>query len=229
MRELADTSVYGSHLCHLFADPQERRDAVVPFFKTGLAAGECCILSLGNSRPDEIRRWYVEFESAGVDVSSARGAGALIITDDSDSRRYFRDATSVVRVREAWLFLEGILTRFPAIRIASEMDWTAGLSPGAEQLCHWEATFDLLIKETRIQALCLYDLNRLTPPEIHSALRTHPSVRLNDEMYLNSIYEAPEILAHEPNLNGSTANPETVSALLTQLRASPTLKPPGWP
>ena len=50
---------------------------------------------------------------------------------------------------------------------------------------------------------------------LFAALRTHPSVRLNDEMYLNSFYEAPEVLAHEPNLNGSTANPETVSALLT--------------
>jgi len=109
------------------------------------------------------------------------------------------------------------------------MDWTAGLSPDAEQLCHWEATFDFLIKETKVRALCLYDLNRLSPPEIHSALRTHPSVRLDDEMYLNAFYEAPRILAHEPKLNGSSANSETVAALLTHLRAAPTLKPPDWP
>ena len=102
MRDLADASVCGSHLCQLFADPQERRDVVIPFFKAGLAAGECCILSLGNSRPDEIKSWFVELESAGLDVSSARDAGALINTDDSDWRHYFRDTPSVVRVREAW-------------------------------------------------------------------------------------------------------------------------------
>jgi hypothetical protein len=81
-----------------------------------------------------------------------------------------------------------------------------------------ECSLDGLFAEQRVLLLCQLDLNAHSPPAIHTALRSHPYVVLDDRLRSNPYYEAPRILANEPYLYASTADAAQVTQMLASLR-----------
>ena len=98
------------------------------------------------------------------------------------------------------------------------MTWTLAGPLSDDQLCHWEATANLVLEGSDARAISQYDLDRHPSAVIHNALRTHPQVIIGGRLLANPYYEAPKILANEPFLNHSEADAEAVETMLTSLR-----------
>ena len=96
------------------------------------------------------------------------------------------------------------------------MPWQADLALAVEDLCHFEAAKNVLFEDAAIRSICQYDLLNHPPTAIHTALRTHPFVILNDKVHDNPYYEAPTILDEEPWSFGSNAAANDIQRWLSR-------------
>jgi hypothetical protein len=112
------------------------------------------------------------------------------------------------------------MANFKGLRIAGDAAWALRPELAVDQLCHWEATANLLYKGQEIRAICQYNLRDHSPGAVHSALRTHPLVILDGLVRPNPYYEAPKILENEPLLNNTNANAQDVEGMLSRLRGA---------
>ena len=203
----------GAHICHLFENPNEQKEVALGVLKAGLSRGDHCVHLTSEPSVDHP---YADFQTGGIDVASERAKGSLEVVSAIDW--YLEsDFHSVTQARRLWRMIESSLELFDGVSLTADMRWTfEHLS--TEELCHWEATANLVFENVEVCTVCQYDLGYHSPGEIYSALRTHPLVIYAGSARPNPYYEAPTILANEPYLNGSGANAKKVAAMLSTLR-----------
>ena len=205
----------GEHVCHFFEGFADQKAVVLPFFREGLENDEHCIFITSEQSVDE---WIEEFRTFGVDVEQETSRGALLILP-KDSWRQPGDFNAIVKAREALGMFDELLPRFTGIRIAGDAAWAQNPDLPVEQLCHWEATANLVYEGLPIRAICQYKLSGHSPQAMHTALRTHPTVLLDGRCLPNDYFEGARILRNEPNDFGSTANAADVDEMLARLRS----------
>jgi len=203
----------GSHVCLLYDDFLDQKAVVLPFLRQGLKHGERCACVADEAREDE---WCLELQSYGIDVAAARDAGSLRVGRSPD-REPLGDFNSVRMAKTVWRFVQEALLSSNGVRFVVDTPCSLSRELSADQLCHWEATFDVLHAGAPMRTICMYDRRKLSTAEIHGALRTHPVVLVNQRFCLNPYYEAPAILEHEPHLNVSHADAETVNRIIEDL------------
>jgi hypothetical protein len=209
----------GAHACHFFDSFGQQKEVVLPFFKDGLENGEYCLYVTHDQSVDD---WCFEFQAFGIDVQAEveRGSLAIITGDQWHDGGAFN---SIVKAREAWQMFEAKLADFSGVRIAGDASWALEPALRADQLCHWEATANLIYEGEAIRAICQYNLQKHAPAALHSALRTHRLAILDGRGYANPYFEADRILENEPNLNESPADAATVKDMLVRLAMQPQL------
>jgi hypothetical protein len=204
----------GGHSCLLYSDTTLERELIASFLLRGLQQNERCFLVVDEAGREE---WTIALEACGIDVQSEIETGRLVV-GRSRSRPLADDFTSLRMARTVWASVQESLVDYRGIRFAIDMAASLALEVPADRLCHWEATLDLLHADAPLSTICMYDLNRSSPAEIHGALRTHPLALLNQRAVANPYYEARAILEYEPELNASDADAETVSHMIERLR-----------
>jgi len=207
----------GSHVCHLYQGANEFKEVSLAFIRDGLMNGECCLFVADESAIDD---WYLEFQASGIDVLTARHAGALEVSP-SDSWRMVGHRSSVVRAREFLKMYNEKLTKFTGIRFAGDCTWGCDDAVPPDRLCHWEATLNVAMEGLEARGICQYDLDLYDAEFVHAALRTHPVVIYQRRTLVNPFYEAGLILECEPALNSSSSDPSVVAAMLAKLAALP--------
>jgi hypothetical protein len=205
----------GSHACHLYETFGEQKEVVLSYFQEGLQNGEHCLYITADQSVDE---WYLEFQAYGIDVQSELQRGSLNVIN-GEMWRQTGDFNSVVKARDAWRLIDGLLANFKGVRIAGDAAWALDPPLPVDQLCHWEATANMVYEGADARAICQYNLNRHSPAAIHSALRTHPIVILDGQSRANPYYEAPRILENEPHLNHSSDDPVMLESMIALLRS----------
>jgi hypothetical protein len=205
------------HTCLLFRGLGQQKQYLLPFLKDGLTQGEHCLLVCP---ADSVDDWSLEIQAFGIDVRSYLDSGALVIATGEQWRE--SPFGSITKARELWQYIEENLARFPAVRIAGDAGWAALEPPiGADALCHWEATADLIYEDVPVKTVCMYDLNRHSPADVRAALRTHSRAVVDGASYRNPYYEAAKILDSEPHLNASDADAIMIEKMLASLRTAP--------
>jgi hypothetical protein len=204
----------GAHVCQLHESNQDQADTTRTFLQEGLSLGEYC-LHLASVATVEDQ--YRALEVPSTDFVSERRQVAADVLNAID---WYMDGgfSSVRQARRLWRVLDSHLESFPGVRITSDMRWTHDkVSP--EDLCHWEATANLLLDgNVDARLICQYDLRYHSPAEILGALRTHPIFIYAGEVRLNPYYEAPAILENEPDLNQLEAEANKIAEMLGALR-----------
>jgi chemotaxis family two-component system sensor kinase Cph1 len=203
----------GSHICLLYNDFAEQKATVLPFLRQGLAQGERCVCLPDDLREDEC---YLELEAYGPEVALARSNGSLLV-GRSSSFELGGESNSIAMARGLLAFFESTLSIYPGVRFALEMPGSLGHELAADELCHREATLDVLHVAEPIRTICMYDLREVSAAVVHGALRTHPQAIVAQRLCPNPYYEAPAILEHEPHLNVSHADAETVERMIAEL------------
>jgi chemotaxis family two-component system sensor kinase Cph1 len=205
----------GGHACHFFKGPGEQKAVMLPFFREGLENGEHCIYVTTHRSVED---WYLELQAYGVDVPSALESGALQIIE-KDVWRPPGDFKPLVKAREVLGLIESLLQDFKGVRIAGDAAWALNPDMPMDQLCHWEATANLVYEGQDVRAICEYNLEEQSPAAIHTALKTHRLAVIDGRLRENPFCEAPRLLEMEPDLYGSDADAEMADELLTQLRS----------
>jgi len=181
------------HACLMADSFAEKKAAMLPYIKRGLELGDECLLITDDRREDD---WCFELQAYGIDVDAERKADRLVIRQ-SHLITQGCGFNSVGMARTAWTGLQASLSAHSSLRMA--VDVTAAYVPhwSPDQVCHWEATLDLLYEGLPVQVLCTYDRPACSYDEIEAALRTHSSVLSRKVIWPNRSYDARAVLAEE--------------------------------
>ncbi|HKP04759.1 MAG TPA: MEDS domain-containing protein [Chthoniobacterales bacterium] len=164
---------WGSHFCIFYETKQDLLDILVPYFKTGLEANECCL-------------WIVtpyEFLSEADAIAALRQK--LPNIDD-----YLRGRQLTVRRHSDWFAGNGIfdtskaVARFRRKSAEAERRGLSGLRVngssawisfqlGPAKFCKFERDLDAWLANGRIIVACTFPLHLIGAGEILDAARTH--------------------------------------------------------
>ena len=203
------------HSCILFDSAEQLTGALLPFVRDGIATRDRCILLIEGS---QFGFWKAALERDGIDVHASIEAGNLSFRSNA---KWLPpgEFNSIRMARQVWEAIERSTERHPGVRVLADLSWTIDAGISADRVCHWEATLDCLLDGTSAQVVCMYDRGRMPADSVHAALRTHRNVLLGDREFGNNPnYEAPAILAHEPELNDCSRDPAIIERMLTSFR-----------
>lgn len=182
----------GDHLCLISESPEEPAAALIPFFKTGLAAGDRC-LSIGPAAA--ARRIERELALQGIAVGSELDRGALVLLTQRErwlpgGRFDPGEMMDLLRQAEQQALDDG----FRGLRITWDMAWVLDGVPGAERLTEYEALLNRFLAGSRTAALCRYSRPHTGAEQIQDVLRTHPLAVLGEQVCQNTFYEPPDMV-----------------------------------
>lgn len=175
----------GDHACLIYSGADELRSVLVPWVAEGLAAGERCLLVLGEDRREKRLRWLRE---DGIDVEAQIARRALLVSDMREvylSRGLFQPQPVLDRLRESVQAARA--AGFTGLRAAGELVWSARELPGANRLEEYERGLTRAAAELGARVLCLYDAGALPPHRLSSAYRTHPLAMLQGRMRTSAL------------------------------------------
>jgi signal transduction histidine kinase/CheY-like chemotaxis protein len=183
---------HGDHLCLIHDSAAERLAALVPFFKSGLAAGE---RGLFFGPPESCRNIERALQDAGVQVGREIERGALVLLCDRGCcfDRGLFDANcmkDLLRRTEQQALEDG----FSGLRVTWDVSWLLDGVTGAESWIPFEAELNGFLAGSRTCALCSYGRPRTPPERLLDVLRTHPLALLGNQVCPNAFYEPPEMV-----------------------------------
>jgi signal transduction histidine kinase/ActR/RegA family two-component response regulator len=199
----------GDHLCLIYHSAAEQMAALVPFFKSGLAAGERCLF-VGHGTSG--RRLHHALEQAEVDVGAeCERGGLLMLTRRADWLPQGRfdpgSMMDLLRQTEQQALDDG----FFGLRATWNMGWLLEGTAGADRLVEYEAYLNRFLTGSRTCVLCRYSREASPASLIEDALSTHPLAVLQHQICANAYYEPPEMLL------GDRSPEERIDWMIAQL------------
>ena len=182
------------HLCLIYSSLEEQLEAIVPFVRLGLSAGERCIYVADDNEADTVLR---ALDVAGVDTRREVERGALSVITKRGS--YLRDGWFDPDAMIAFLAettAQALADGFSALRVAGEMTWVLAGEPGSERLFEYEAKLDRFFPSHEASAICQYNRERFSPGTLVDVVRTHPVVVTGHTVCLNRHFVHPDVLLH---------------------------------
>lgn len=186
----------GDHLCAMYLGQQERDAIVVPYIRTGLAAGDKCICIIDSLPIGELQ------ERIGDPKDVKRYIASLQLELFTADQAYLRTLPfSAEAMLDFWESRVG-----PAItsgtysfaRGAGEMPWELATVPSRAEFFRYEAAVNEFVPRYPQAYLCLYDLALFGGGFIVDLLRTHPKLLMGGLVLENPHYRSPADLANVP-------------------------------
>ena len=149
-----------------FQAPGKRDRAMGAFFRTGLAAGEHCMIAVDTAEPDDI----LAAIGSPAEVAGWEQAGRLTVRTAPGAGQAPRDLT-FHQMMDVWS--EVIETaRSTRVRLGGERELAA--APDQRGAAAALRERDEPRHPDRIAVLCLYDLTRLSGDVVMDVVQTHP-------------------------------------------------------
>ena len=182
----------GDHICGLFYGWLDRDKLLVPFFRTGLRAGDRCVIVTDRTDPTPILRQLGP--DAATDQWLASGQLQLRTSNQqpehTSSGLGHDEMLAIWRQAAAGEANASLSSRF--LRIGGEVSWWTPVASPAE-LARYEAELDRHIGDD-MAVLCLYDLSRFSPDAVVNAVMTHRVILVGDRVVANPWYVPPDHL-----------------------------------
>jgi signal transduction histidine kinase/DNA-binding NarL/FixJ family response regulator len=201
---------HGDHVCFVYDTLAELSAVLVPFLRTGLAAGERC-LYIGPAAGAE--RTEGDLREAGVAVGRELDRGALVLLGQRES--WLKDGRfdpwsmmDLLRQTEQQALDDG----FTGLRATWDMSWVLAGRAGAERLVEYEAHLNRFLAQSHSIVLCRYARSSSSAVMVQGALHTHPLAVLGDQLCPNAYYEPAEMVL------GDRSPDERVDWMIGQLR-----------
>jgi len=171
----------GSHIGHFYRTDEEWRDVMIPFLTVGLKRRDKCVCLVRRGGPEE--SVLAGLEAQGVDTSSARSSGQLVLTNGHG------EVDTLKRLLEECI--DEVPGRFRFLRWAGDMTWSHAKFATSEALMEWECACNV-VAGAPVVFLCQYELSRFLGTVVVDALKTHPLCIMGSGIHHNPYYEAPE-------------------------------------
>lgn len=180
----------GVHICHIFSNEQERRDLLLGFVRSGLAAGErtACFTDRLDSATLQS-----ELEEAGLSREALSASGAFLTSGTHEA--YFQDGRfdpdrMIATLRQ--FHLDSVAGGYPAARVVGEMTPEILHISGGARLMEYEARVSLLQRQHPVTAVCQYDATAFDGATIMKILKVHALMFIRGAVVHNPCYVPPE-------------------------------------
>ncbi len=156
---------WGTHVCCLYENDDQRDDLVLSFFAEGARTGDdLAYAAAGDTWLDLPERFK---ETVGYDYELYRLKARELCCFDG--------------ALPSWLIPEPcgqgeLFASGGGLRTAADMGWLLEERPSASSCCQAELLLDSCVAERRWIALCLFDVRRFSSSELMLALKTHPYI-----------------------------------------------------
>jgi DNA-binding CsgD family transcriptional regulator len=184
---------FGAHVCVFYETQQDLLDAVVTFFKAGLAAGETCAWAV--SPPFDAAMAESALAGAIPDFADRLAAGQIEIIDGYGFYLH-RDRFDLVRIMNNWsMRLDRALARgYEGLRVTGNAFWfDARLW---QTFCDYEREIENSLAEKRMIVMCTYPLEKCGAAEIFDVVSAHNrSITRRRGRWV--FFEMPATLSHE--------------------------------
>lgn len=183
------------HICAFYSSADEQDDALLPFVKEGLEAGEQVTSILG---ADERDARLARLSEYGIDVEDAQRSGQLDVEVWQDT--YLRggrfDTDAMLGLIQE-LINTGTQRGFSRTRGWANMEWALTDAPGVEQLGYYESRVNLVLPLYNDAIVCAYDVTRFPAMVLEHVARAHPYILADGFVQENPHYIPPEELLKE--------------------------------
>jgi hypothetical protein len=182
-----------AHICAFFRNKDEEDRALLPFIKSGLAAGEKIVHTIDPaSRADYLNR----FSGADIDFTAAHAQGQFDLHGWTDThlRGGQFDADSTLALFSQ-IRLSASQQGFPLTRFITHMDWALKDDAILTELLIYEARaneYRLAHPGPMHPVICAYDLTRFSGEFIVDVMRTHPMTLIDGTLHENPFFVPPE-------------------------------------
>lgn len=180
----------GTHMCYIYNDDDECREALAKYIESGLLEGEevhYFYHAVMGETPEAARR------RIGVPSSAEGSRGVFKLARALDT--YCPDGRFVPErmlncLRD--VYLSSIENGFTGTRVSGEMGWALEGLPGTERLIEYEARVNTVVAEYPCTALCQYDARRFDGATLFHVLSVHPAMVVQGQVVRNPYYIQPE-------------------------------------
>jgi len=186
----------GEHLCALHAGVQQRDDILLPFLRTGLAAGDKCICIIDGTEPAEI----VSALGPLAAESTPTGVKRLDVmrAADVNLRSGKFSAGETIAAWKAAVSEVMYQGQFCCIRAVET--WSHRyVVPDTRELLHLESEMRHFLPLYPQVMLCLYDIERFGGELISSVIKLHPKVIVGSTIVENPFYLAQDEVSVTPD------------------------------
>jgi two-component system, chemotaxis family, sensor kinase Cph1 len=153
------------------------------FFRTGLAAGERCMIAVDTADPDDL----LAAIGSPAELAGWEKAGRLTIRTAPDPGQPRRPLT-FDQMMDVWGELID-RARFARMRLGGEASWWLHQT-SQERLLRYDSEMNRTIP-AELAVLCLYDLNRFSAGVLVDVVQTHPRALINEMIIENPYYTEP--------------------------------------
>jgi hypothetical protein len=193
---IAGTLMDAYHVCAFFDSRDQEYEALIPYYRQAVEAGEKNFHIIDPSLVDEHR---ARLESSGIDTHQCEACGQLeVVTwpeaylDDEGKFDKERMLRMVDRLTGS-----GRDAGFTRLRIMGNMDWAFEDVAAAPELIEYEAEVNEIIERNRQPAVCVYDMAKLSGAMLMDVLRTHPLTLINGVVQENPFFIPPSEMLKE--------------------------------
>jgi hypothetical protein len=200
---------HGDHACIIYSGPSELIAEASEFLSEGLRAGEQCWYA---GSPDELSGIRATLGS-WVDVPAAEEQRALRLITSAEAylaSGRFDPEQMLQSIDEA--IPAAIGKGFTAVRIAGEMSWALAPVPGTDRLSDYEASLEVLLRQSAASAVCFYHRHRMPAAFLDAALASHSLAAVGGRVCPNAFYRS------KPIADLRTPQPDDVSWKLKYLQ-----------
>jgi PAS domain S-box-containing protein len=164
---------WGFHLCLLYRNKEDLLEILLPYIKAGLAENDLVIWVTDDPLPQDDLENILQREL--INFAEVRKKGQLQLY--SSSEWYFSQGKIDFRsIQQRWQEKEkeADIRGFSGLRVTGNI---SGVPKSMwSQLHEYEGKIHASIGQSRMMAICQYDLNRCSPEQIVDILQYHPHV-----------------------------------------------------
>lgn len=193
------TCNWGTHLCGLYASPEERDAIIFGYLHCGGVASDRQIFIHSEQSRAEFQQ---TLDAHCPSCKALQGSGRAI--DVKEARElYFPEGTfdpwymdKAVNGYYAFSQQEG-----PAnLRAIAEMAWALDVIPGVEHVFAYESRLNYFVKDRRVVSLCLYNIGKISGRMLMNVLETHPFTITGNTISQNPYFVHPDrwLAEHAP-------------------------------
>jgi hypothetical protein len=179
----------GDHICSLFETEDEQITMAAKYLADGLQRGERAFYVAQSNAA--MQRFRGAMRANGVNVAAALKKGALVESTHADAHLADGqfDSERMLRLLNEAVEL-ALNDGFTGLRTCGDMSWLLAHPEGADTAIEYEALLNQFFRGVRAAGMCQYDIRRLPPDLVHSALATHSSACVDGTHRHNTFYQS---------------------------------------
>lgn len=177
------------HICAFFNSREEEYDALAPYYREGIEAGDKNLHIVAPAgRDDHIAR----LEANGIDTDECLACGQLEVVGWDQAyleRGRFDQHRMLAKVNA--LLAAGRDAGYGRVRLMGNMQWAFAHTPAVDELVEYEARVNDVLTRNRQPAICVYDTAWLSGAMMMDILRCHPLTLVNGLIRDNPFFVPP--------------------------------------